>query len=142
MMQASHQSDAVVDVTKPAFEGIADWTQEQVEEYGDLLAEQVLQDYGYTIEHPVAINDTTGEHLCIALYDETGEHHAVLVCSRRVLGCKPEEVPALNIVPSEDLNNLLSNDGLCDGLVLSAVIVTFLSDRLAHITHMSHIQAA
>ena len=130
--QGRTRTEAVIDVTRPAFEGIESMTAEEVEALGLMVAETFLADNGHTI----AASGELGRFDILA-EDAEGEAVAVKVTSRRMLGCMPFEAaePAgLDLGDLEEAaHELARTEG--KGLLLGVVAVTFLSNRIAHITY-------
>lgn len=87
-MQAYEKlGEAVVDVTRPAFLGIAEWEAGQVEEMGFELAATYLQDFGYEVMEG-SIGGVDAPH-ALAARDADGEVAVVRVVARRLLGYAP-----------------------------------------------------
>lgn len=125
-------TDAVIDVTRPAFEGIEDWGRARVAEVGAAVARCYLEDFGYDLMGS-AIEDAGGAEVLLARNGD-GEVCAVSVTARRMLGYMPDDIEPIHPCPSEELLSRVSalSDGC--GVRPCAIVIDFLSNRIAHIS--------
>ena len=143
MAQFEGRCEAVVDVTKPAFEGIENFTTKEVGDLGELVARSFLEDSGYEL---VDVNWKTpfGEVDIIARNDE--ETLFVEVKSRRLLGCTlddghmeaPEEAFDADkferYAKMSEFYRMIHDETL--HVRFDVIAITFLSNRIAHINHL------
>lgn len=143
MAEFEGRCEAVVDVTKPAFEGIEDFSTKEVGDLGEVLARTYLEDNGYEL---VDANWRTpfGEVDIIARSSD--ETIFVEVKSRRLLGCSlddgHEEAPeeAVNEEKFEryakmaEFYRMIHEEGT--SIRFDVIGITFLSNRIAHIKHL------
>lgn len=135
--------EAVIDVTRPAFEGIEEYTTKEVGEVGEAVARAFLCDHGYEI---VDCNWKTpfGEVDIIA--EVGGETVFVEVKSRRLLGFSLDD-DCFN-APEQAFDEekfgryekmaefyKMVHEDVCD-IRFDVVAVTFLSNRIAHVVHL------
>ena len=136
-MQAYEKlGEAVVDVTRPAFLGIAEWEAGQVEEMGFELAATYLQDFGYEVMEG-SIGGVDAPH-ALAARDADGEVAVVRVVARRLLGYAPEEIPSITPEPDAELVSMVSK--LVGDVPVRpvGVVISFLSERVAHIAKITY----
>ncbi len=143
MAEFESKCEAVMDVTRPAFEGIEEFSTKEVGAYGEMLARSFLCDNGYEI---IDANWHTpfGETDIIAQTDD--ETVFVEVKSRRLLECSlgddgdepPEEAfDAHKFERYAKMSELYKKEHAETGTVRFDVIaITFLSNRIAHIVHL------
>ena len=136
MRRFEELGEAVVDVTKPAFEGIEDWDEEMVGRMGFALAAQFLKDSGYEVMESAIEGD--GAPHALAVRNGEGEVAVSSVVARRLLGYMPEDIPSISPYPDEDLLAQVSE--LMGGAPVRplAVVISFLSERIAHIMKVTY----
>ena len=129
-------TDAVIDVTRPAFEGIEDWDRARVADTGAAVARCYLEDFGYDLMGST-LEDGEGTEVLLARNGD-GEACAVSVTARRMLGYVPEDIEPLHPRPSEELLSRVSalSDGC--GVRPCAIVIDFLSNRIAHISMITY----
>lgn len=119
--------ECLVDVTRPAFEGIEDYSPQMVLDNGLLLAEQYLEDMGFEVL------DAAECHI-VARDDEIG---ACLfqVISRRMLTDSFDVRPEPPVPCYDALDPIKSawEDELGEPLQRGFVAATFLSNRAVHL---------
>lgn len=125
---------AVASITRPAFEGIEEWGKERIAEVGVSVARHFLEDHGYGIAGEVP-GDEEGSRIIMAR-DDAGGVYAVAVAARRLLGYMPEEVEAIDPCPSDAELNRVSELAGDIAVKPMAVVVDYLSDRIALITRL------
>ena len=142
MAEFENTVEAVIDVTRPAFEGIEDFSPKEVGDLGELLARTYLDDNGFEIID-TNWNTPFGEVDIIARTDD--ETVFVEVKSRRLLGCSiddgHEESPEEAVDRSKferyakmaELYRLLDEESRT--IRFDVVAISFLSNRIAHILH-------
>ena len=125
-------TDAVIDVTRPAFEDIEDWDRARVAEVGVAVARCYLEDFGYDLMGST-IGDAEGGEVLLARSGD-GEVCAVSVTARRMLGYVPADIEPACAMPSGELLERVSalGDGCC--VRPCAIVIDFLSNRIAHIS--------
>ena len=129
---SSRQVEAVVDVTKPAFEGIETMTASEVAALGASVAEVFLEDCGYEAER------CDGSAVFDFIAEGGEDTVAVRVASRRALGSMPGEI---DVPESIDFWGIADNarrlaEELGERVRYDLVCITFLSNRIAHINHL------
>ena len=143
MAEFEGRVDAVIDVTRPAFEGIEDFSTKEVGDLGEVLAATYLEDNGFEV---VDTNWTTpfGEGDIIARTFE--EIVFVEVKSRRLLGMTMDDIDRAAPEEAFDIKKFeryakmaelykLAGDS-AESIRLDVVSITFLSNRIAHISHL------
>ena len=139
MAEFDRKIEAVVDITRPAFAGIEEFTPKEVGRVGEAVAENFLSDSGYEF---VERNWKTpfGEVDIIAECDDIVVF--VEVKSRRVLG-RPDDIAPEEAVDADkferygkmiDFYKMVHEEA--ELVRLDVVAVTFLSERVAHISHL------
>ena len=135
--------EAVIDVTRPAFEGIENFTTKEVGDLGELLARTYLEDNGYEVSE-ANWRTPFGEVDIIAKTDD--ETIFVEVKSRRLLGYSicdvHEEAPEESVTPCKferyvkmaEFYRMIDED--TKPIRFDVVGITFLSNRIAHIMHL------
>lgn len=83
------------------------------------------------------IGGTCAPH-ALAARDADGEVAVVRVVSRRLLGYAPEEIPSITPEPDPELVSMVS--ALVDGVPVRpvGVVISFLSERVAHIAKITY----
>lgn len=138
MAEFENMAEAVVDVTRPAFEGIEDFTPREVGAAGEALAANFLVDRGYEL---VDRNWSTpfGEVDIIA-EDDDGLIF-VEVKSRRLLGYAHDEAPEMAVDKEKFTRYATMAElyktmhGEHETIRIDVIGITFLSNRIAHIAH-------
>ena len=129
-------TDAVIDVTRPAFEGIEDWDRARVAEIGIAVARCYLEDFGYDLMGST-LEDSEGTEVLLARNGD-GEVCAVSVTARRMLGYVPDDIEPIHSCPSEGLLSRVSALGDGCGVHPCAIVIDFLSNRIAHISMVTY----
>ena len=129
-------TDAVIDVTRPAFEGIEDWDRARVAETGAAVARCYLEDFGYDLMGSTLEDGEGGEVLLARNGD--GEVCAVSVTARRMLGYMPGDIEPICAMPSDALLSRVSALGDGCGVRPCAIVIDFLSNRIAHISMITY----
>lgn len=140
MAEFENRAEAIVDVTRPAFDGIEDLTPREVGVLGEVLAARFLEDRGYELmdrnwETPF------GEVDIIARNDDGIIF--VEVKGRRLLGCPYDEAPEVAVdrdkftryAKMAEFFKMTCEEA--ESIRFDVVGITFLSNRIAHIAHLS-----
>lgn len=140
MAEFEKSAEAIVDVTRPAFEGIEDYTPRQVGEIGEALAAQYLSDRGFELIDTNVV--TPFGEVDIVAKDED-EVVFVEVKSRRLLGYLGEVTPEVafdedKFARYKKMSEAFRMAGDPESMPrIDVVGITFLSDRMAHIAHFA-----
>lgn len=140
MAEFENMTETIVDVTRPAFEGIEDLAAREVGAMGEALAASFLEDRGYELvdrnwETPFGEADIIARNEDGLIFVE--------VKSRRLLGFPYDEAPEAAVGKDKFTRYakmaefFKTTHGEVGSIRFDVVGITFLSNRIAHIAHLS-----
>ncbi len=139
MAEFEDMTQAIIDVTKPAFEGIEDYTPKEVGAMGETLAARFLKDLGYELmDHNW---ETPFGEVDIIAKDDDGIIF-VEVKSRRLLGCPHDEAPEVAVDKDKFTRYAKMAEFFkmtreeVESIRFDVIGIAFLSNRIAHIAHL------